>query len=143
VKNLGRIPVIQELNPAKPAVENMKTAFSAFKEGKIVALLVTADPYFNSKRKEVIALANKLAVPAIYQWPSFVQAGGLMSYGPSKEEGYRNAGEMAGQILNGQLPKDLPVRETTAFELVISQRAAKREGIRIPTRVLDRPVRVL
>ena len=106
-------------------------------------MLVTADPYFNSRRDNVIALADELAVPAIYQWPGFVEAGGLMSFGPSKAEGYRNAGEYAAHILNGQSPMNLPVRQTTDFELVINAAAAERYGIQIPDRILGHPVTVL
>jgi putative ABC transport system substrate-binding protein len=122
-------------------------AFSEFgskaKSGEIVALLVTADPYFNSRRDKVIALAEELSLPAIYQWPGFVEAGGLMSFGPSKAKGYHNAGEYAGRILNGENPMDLPVRETKDFELVINAAAAERYGIEIPDTILDCPVRVL
>jgi putative ABC transport system substrate-binding protein len=103
---------------------DIEGAFKTFK-GQIAGLLVTADPFFNSHRKRVIELAEKLEVPAIYQWSGFVDAGGLMSYGPSKEEGYRNAGELAGDIITkGAKPANLPVRDTDKFSLVINDKTA-------------------
>lgn len=91
----------------------------------ISGLLVTADPFFNSRRAQVVALAAGLGVPAIYQWSGFVTAGGLMSYGPSKGQGYFNAGEFAGRIVKqGAQPANLPVRETNSFALVINDAVA-------------------
>lgn len=99
-------------------------AFATF-NGNIAGLLVTADPFFNNRRERVIELAANLAVPAIYQWSAFVTDGGLMSYGPSKEEGYYNAGELAGDIIkNGSQPANLPVRQTNSFALVINDETA-------------------
>jgi len=99
-------------------------AFVTF-NGQIAGLLVTADPFFNSRRERVIALAENLGVPAIYQWSGFVADGGLMSYGPSKEDGYRNAGELAGDIIkNGAQPANLPVRSTNSFKLVVNDATA-------------------
>ena len=92
--------------------------------GQIAGLLVTADPFFNSRRERVINLAANLGVPAIYQWSGFVADGGLMSYGPRKEDGYFNAGELAGQIINGAQPASLPVRSTNSFRLVINDATA-------------------
>ena len=99
-------------------------AFATF-NGQIAGLLVTADPFFNSRRERVIELAANLGVPAIYQWSGFVADGGLMSYGPSKEEGYFNAGELAGDIIkNGAQPANTPVRDTNTFALVINDATA-------------------
>jgi putative ABC transport system substrate-binding protein len=106
-------------------------AFATF-NGAIAGLLVTADPFFNNRRERVIELAANLGVPAIYQWSGFVEDGGLMSYGPSKEEGYFNAGEMAGDILkNGAQPATLPVRQTNAFALVINDDTAATVGVNL------------
>ncbi|MCC6889361.1 MAG: ABC transporter substrate-binding protein [Hyphomicrobiales bacterium] len=106
----------------------IENAFTA-SNGQVAGLVAAADPFFNSRREQVIALANRLGVPAIYQWRGFVESGGLMSYGPSKLEGYRNAGELAGQILNGADPKNLPVRETKVFELVVNGALAQQRGL--------------
>lgn len=88
--------------------------------GQVVGLTATADPFFSSRRARVLALAERLAVPAIYQWSAFVTAGGLMSYGPSQAEGFRNAGEYAGRILKGESPASLPVREVREHEFVLN-----------------------
>ena len=98
-------------------------AFATF-NGQVAGLLVTADPFFNSRRERVIDLAASLGVPAIYQWSGFVADGGLMSYGPKKEDGYFNAGQLAGQIINGAQPASLPVRDTNSFKLVINDATA-------------------
>ena len=99
-------------------------AFSAF-QGNIAGLLVTADPFFNSRRERVLELAENLAVPAIFQWSGFVTDGGLMSYGTSKEEGYFNAGEYAGRIVkNNEQPADLPVREANSLSLFVNANTA-------------------
>jgi putative ABC transport system substrate-binding protein len=107
---------------------DLDAAFTQF-NGQVTGLLVTADPFFNSRRERVIALAARLAVPAIYQWPGFAASGGLMSYGPSKAEGYRNAGEYAGRIVKGERPAALPVRQTKAFELALNSITARSLGI--------------
>jgi putative ABC transport system substrate-binding protein len=108
------------------------------KKKEVVALVVTADPFFNSRRKEIIEKVDALGIPAIYQWRSFVEAGGLMSFGPSKVEAYRNAGELVGQILDhGKRPEELPVRRADNFELVISRSKARTLRIPVPTDPLD------
>jgi putative ABC transport system substrate-binding protein len=106
------------------SISEIDDAFATF-NGQVAGLLVTADPFFNSHRERVIELAANLGVPAIYQWSGFVADGGLMSYGPSKEEGYRNAGELAGDIIkNGARPATMPVRQTNKFALVINDKTA-------------------
>ena len=103
-------------------------AFTMLAQKKVQALLVTADPFFNSRRTQVVAGANALKVPAIYQWSGFVVAGGLMSYGPSIADAYRQAGTYAGRILKGAKPGDLPVVQPTKFDLVINVEKAKAFG---------------
>jgi putative ABC transport system substrate-binding protein len=99
---------------------------------KVGALLVTADPFFNSRRAQVIALVTRYAIPAIYQWREFAAAGGLMSYGPSIVAAYLQAGVHAGHILKGAKPSDRPVHKPTRFELVINLKTAKALGIDVP-----------
>jgi putative ABC transport system substrate-binding protein len=104
---------------------------------EVQALLVTADPFFNSRRPQVVAGAQALKVPAIYQWSGFVVAGGLMSYGPSIADAYRQAGTYAGRILKGAKPGDLPVVQPTKIDLVINVENAKAFG-GIPPELLAR-----
>ena len=116
---LGRTAIVLD------AGSDSQLAGAAAALNGISGLVVTADPFFNSRRAQVVALAANLGVPAIYQWSGFVTAGGLMSYGPDKAEGYRNAGEFAGRIVKqGAQPANLPVRETNSFALVINDAVA-------------------
>ena len=104
--------------------EEITGAFNYFHESNIQGLLVSADGLFNSHRRAVIALADHLDVPAMYQWPRYVRDGGLMSFGPTKTHGYRNAGEYAGHILNGRAVGHLPVLESKMREFSVNSKAA-------------------
>jgi putative ABC transport system substrate-binding protein len=100
-------------------------AFNEFAQRKVGALLVGADPYFNSQRSLVIAPAAVLRIPAIYEWREFTEAGGLMSYGTSLTEAYHQAGEFVARVLKGANPADLPVLQASKFEFVINLKTAK------------------
>lgn len=114
------------------------------RKNEIAGVLVTADPFFNSMRHEIVKLVNELGIPAIYQWRGFVEAGGLMSYGSDKAEGYKNAGDLVGQILNqGKSPKDLPVRKAENFKPYMSASRAKALKIKIPNTILGVKLTVL
>jgi putative ABC transport system substrate-binding protein len=112
-------------------------AFAAFGRKRAGALLVGADPYFNSQRALVIAPAAQFQLPAIYEWREFVEAGGLMSYGTSLTGAYRQASDFVARILKGANPADLPVLQVTKFEFVINLKTAKALGVTISDNLLS------
>jgi putative ABC transport system substrate-binding protein len=107
-------------------------AFTSIVERGAKALLVGSGPLLTSNRERIVALAARHALPAIYGLREFVVAGGLMSYGASLVEAYRQAGSYAGRVLKGEKPADLPVMQSIKFELVINLKATKALGLSMP-----------
>jgi putative ABC transport system substrate-binding protein len=115
---------------------DLDRAFADLVELRVGALMLGTGIFFNSRREKIVALATRHAVPTIYQYREFADVGGLVSYGPSITDAYRQAGVYAGRILKGEKPADLPVLRPTKFELIINRKAAKALGLTIPAGVL-------
>jgi len=111
-------------------------AFATLNDLKVDALLVGADPVFFDNRRRIVALAAQYAVPAAYELRDFADDGGLMSYGPGIVEAYYESGIYAARILKGEKPGDLPVMQSTKFELVINLKTAKNLGVSVPPTLL-------
>ena len=121
----------------------LDTAFKAATEQRLGALLVGADPFFVSRREQLIASAAHHRIPVMYQWRDFPLSGGLISYGASLAEAYRQTGVYAGRILKGAKPADLPVQRAARFELVLNLRIARNLGLAVPQALLARADEVI
>ena len=122
---------------------DIETAFRAANKGRAEAVLVFGGPVLNSHRTQIADLAAKNRLPAIYERPEFMDAGGLMFYGASTTEMFRRAATYVDKILKGSKPADLPVEQPKKFEFIINLKAAKQIGLTIPPNVLARADRVI
>ena len=133
-RNLG----VETVAVTAQTAEAIDEAFAAFAAQGIAGLVVSNDAFLNSCRKQVVKLADRHAVPAIYPYREHVQAGGLMSYGTDVLEMYRQAGIYAGRIIGGAKPGDLPVILPTKFEMLINLRTARALGLDVPRALIFR-----
>jgi putative ABC transport system substrate-binding protein len=148
-------PLIADLNEAARAKELRLAVLKAGTEGEIDAafatlvqlhaggLVVAGDPFFNSRREQLVALASRHVVPVIHWLRNFVDAGGLISYGIDNVAVWRQAGIYAGRILTGAKPADLPVQQPTVFELVVNLKTAAALGLTVPPSILARATEVI
>jgi putative ABC transport system substrate-binding protein len=127
-KELGRELVVQEATTDA----GIEAAFAAFAKAGVAGLIVQNDPFFDSRRSHIVALAASNRLPGIFHIREYPADGGLMSYGASLSDAYRQLGVYAGKVLRGTKPDDLPVLRPTKFELVINTKTAKALGLTVP-----------
>jgi putative ABC transport system substrate-binding protein len=111
-------------------------SFTSFAQHRVQALLVGADASFVGRRDQLVALAARNALPAIYHLREMAGAGGLMSYGPDSAEGFRLAGRYAARVLKGENPGDLPVQQSVKYELIVNLKTARSLGLTVPPTLL-------
>jgi putative ABC transport system substrate-binding protein len=116
--------------------QELDEAFASLRKAEADALVVPAEPFFDSQRERIVALAARHAMPMVTSLREYVVAGGLMSYGASLPDSYRRAAIYVGRILKGERPADLPVMQPTKFDLVLNLKTAKALGLTVPDRLL-------
>ena len=132
----ARILGLQLLVLNASSESEIDTAFETLVQQRAGAVILTGDSFFTSHREQLVGLAARHAVPAIYQWREFTAAGGLMSYGASRIDAFRQVGIYTGRILKGEKPADLPVMQPTKFEMAINLKTAKALGLTSPETLL-------
>jgi hypothetical protein len=134
----------RELHVLRAGTESeVTTAFATLQDRRVGALVIGPDTFFNSRIEQLAALSVRHRLPAVYQFREFAAAGGLMSYGGSLTDTYRQVGRFVGRILKGDKPADLPVQQTVKIQLFINFRTAKALGLTIPITLLGRADEVI
>ena len=118
------------------AEADVSPSFETIAQRKVGAVLYSANLFYQVMLERLVGLAARYAVPAMYEWREFVEGGGLMSYSTSRAEAWRQVGLYAGRVLQGTRPADLPIVQSTKFDLVINRRTAKALGLEIPPKLL-------
>ena len=136
VREAARVGGFKVIVLAAASAKEIDEAFTTFAQAHPAALLMGSDPYLLSARKQLIALAAHQSIPAMFSGRAAAADGGLMSYGISFTDGYRQAGIYVSRVLKGEKPTDLPVIRSTKFKLVINLATAKQLGLAIPSGVL-------
>jgi putative ABC transport system substrate-binding protein len=129
------------VNASRPS--EIETAFAELVQQRSDAVQVSSDGFLLTHPDQIVALAARYAVPAIYAWPQYPAVGGLMSYGTNIRDAWRQAGIYTGRILKGEKPADLPVQQATKIELVINLKTAKTLGLTMPLALLGRADKVI
>lgn len=144
-------PTVQELDDLEPAAKGvaqrlfvaranddpeLDAALASLIQQRVGAFMVTASPFFDTRRDRIINFTAQNRLPAIYHFREYALAGGLISYGPNIAESYKNAGVYAGRILKGEKPADLPVLQPSKFDFVINLKTAKALGLTVPPTLL-------
>ena len=125
------------------SLDDFESAFARAKRERAQALITTTGGLINTQQRQVLDFAAKNRLPAMYHYSEFVEAGGLMSYGPDNTDLWRRAADFVDKILKGAKPADLPVEQPTKFEFLVNLKAAKQIGVTIPPNVLARADRVI
>jgi ABC-type uncharacterized transport system substrate-binding protein len=133
-----RLEILKTTTPGE-----IQAAFAMLVERQIGAFLADSDPLFFTQRAQLVALAARYAVPAIYHARESVEVGGLMSYGANFADAYRLAGTYASRILKGEKPADLPVQQSVRIGLLLNLKTAKALGLTVPTNILLRADEVI
>ena len=133
-----QVRILQARNEAE-----LNAAFTEVITSKIEAVLIAADPFFDTARNEIVRFAAQQKIPALYQFREYVAAGGLASYGINVEDAYYQVGAYAARILKGSAPKDLPVLQPTKFQLVLNLKTARALGLTLPATLLARADEVI
>jgi len=143
LQDAARVLGVQMLLVKASNPSEIETAFATLVEQRAGGLVVSSEANLSRQSEQIIALAARYAVPAIYLWRDYTVAGGLMSYGPRLTDAYRLAGNYTGRILKGEKPADLPVQQATKIELAINMKTAKALGLTFPTALLVRADEVI